>query len=139
MTAQVNIVGNATRDPELIFSTQGTAVAKFGVAVNRREKKNGEWVDGTPSFFNVVCFNDMAENVAASITKGTRVVVIGRLQQDNWENNEGEKRTSIEVIADEIAPSLRWARAEIERVERDRPSSNSGGDTPAYPSDEEPF
>lgn len=135
----VTVIGNATRDPELRYTTGGSGVASFGLAVSRRWQKNGEWQEQT-SFFNVVAWGELGENVAASITKGSRVIVAGRLEQRSWETNDGEKRSVVEVIADEIGPSLRWATAQVERTER---SDGGGGynatpDTPIY-GDEEPF
>ena len=111
----VTLVGNLTRDPELRFTSSGQAQATLGIAVNRRwqNRQSGEWDEQT-SFFNIVCWREMAENVAHSLQKGARVVVTGRLEQRSWESN-GEKRSVVEVIADEIGPSLRWATASIEQ------------------------
>ncbi|HEX6657008.1 MAG TPA: single-stranded DNA-binding protein [Ilumatobacter sp.] len=120
-TNSVTLIGNLTRDPELRFTTGGRGVASFGLAVNRRYQQNGEWQEQT-SFFNVVCWGDLGENAATSLTKGSRVIVTGRLEQRSWETQENEKRSVVEVVADEVGPSLRWATAQIERTER------SGGD-----------
>jgi single-strand DNA-binding protein len=119
----VTIVGNVTRDPELRFTPSGQANARLGVAVNRRwqDRNSGEWQEAT-SFFDVICWRDLAENVSDSIKKGTRVIVTGRLEQRSWEQ-EGNKRSAVEIIADEIAPSLRWATANVVKSER-----RSGGD-----------
>ena len=125
MDSTVTIVGNLTRDPELRFTAGGKGVASFGVAVGRRFQQNGEWQEKT-SFFNVTAWDTLGENVAASLTKGTRVVVTGRLEQREYETKEGEKRNVVEIVADEIGPSLRWARAEVERIARDG-GGNSGG------------
>ena len=121
----VTIVGNVTRDPEIRYTAGGAAKASFSVAVSRRwqNRQTNEWEEQT-SFLNVVCWREMAENVAESIGKGTRVVVTGRLEQRSWETQEGEKRSVVEVVADEVGPSLRWAQAQIERNER---SSSEGG------------
>jgi single-strand DNA-binding protein len=115
----VTIVGNVTRDPEVRYTAGGQANATFGVAVNRRwmNRQTNDWEERT-SFFNVVCWREMAENVAESIGKGTRVVVTGRLEQRSWETEQGEKRSVIEIAADEVAPSLRWATATVNRNER---------------------
>ena len=144
----VSLVGNLTRDPELRFTTGGRGVATFGLAVNRRYQQNGEWQEQT-SFFNVVCWGDLGENVATSLTKGARVIVAGRLEQRSWETNEGEKRSVVEVVADEIGPSLRWATAIVERTERtggdggyqgDRQPASGGSKQPdPIYGDEEPF
>ena len=120
----ITLVGNLTKDPELRFTTGGRGVASFGLAVSRRYQVNNEWQEQT-SFFNVVAWGSLGENAAASLTKGTRVVVTGRLEQRTYETKEGEKRNVVEVIADEIGPSLRWAQAQIERVARD--NTNGGG------------
>jgi len=148
----VTLVGNITRDPELRFTAGGKGVASFGLAVNRRYQQNGEWQEKV-SFFNVVAWDTLGENAAASLTKGTRVIVTGRLEQRDYETREGEKRNVIEINADEIGPSLRWARAEVERIARDSSgggsssTSSAGGSAPAAGGrspdpvygDEEPF
>ena len=138
----VTVVGNVTRDPELRFTPGGAPVASFGLAWNRKDQ-NGEEV---VSFFDITCWRSLAENVAESITKGQRVIVYGRLDQRSWENQEGERRSKVEIIADEVAPSLRWATAEVTKNSRDGggSSGDSGGGRPAtgagnFPTDEEPF
>lgn len=115
----VTIVGNATRDPELRFTPGGAAVATFGVAVNRRwqNRSTNEWEEAV-SFFDVTCWQQLAENVSESVTKGDRVVVSGRLDQRSWETTEGEKRSKVEIVAEEIAPSLRYAVATVVKNER---------------------
>jgi single-strand DNA-binding protein len=148
----VTVVGNLTRDPELRFTTGGKGIASFGVAVNRRYQQNGEWQEKV-SFFNVSAWDTLGENAAASLTKGTRVIITGRLEQREYETQQGEKRNVVEIVADEIGPSLRWARAEVERTQRssegggtgntggsNRPAAASAG-RPADPiyGDEEPF
>jgi len=119
----VTIVGNITRDPELRFTPSGQANARIGVAVNRKwqDRNSGEWQEAT-SFFDVICWRELAENVSESLKRGTRVIVTGRLEQRTWEQ-EGNKRSVVEIIADEVAPSLRWATAKVEKTER-----RSGGD-----------
>lgn len=116
----VTIVGNLTDDPELRFTPQGAAVATFSVAVNRRvrDPQTNEWKDGDASFFRVNVWRQLAENVAESLTRGTRVVVTGFLKQRSWETPEGERRTVVEIEADELGPSLRWATAKVEKVSR---------------------
>jgi single-strand DNA-binding protein len=120
----ITVIGNVTRDPEIRYTPNGQANANFGVAVNRRwqNRQTNEWEERT-SFFNVVCWRDMAENVGESITKGARVVVTGRLEQRSWETEQGEKRSVIEIVADDIGPSLRFATAKVERIDR-----RGGGD-----------
>ena len=147
----VSIVGNLTRDPELRFTPSGQATATFGVAVNRRwqNRQTNEWEEAT-SFFDVVCWAQLAENAAQSLTKGTRVLVSGRLDQRSWETPDHERRSKIEITADEVAPSLRYATASITRNERRTPETagapSYGGrsvanEAPAGDSyyDEEPF
>lgn len=134
----VNIVGNVTRDPELRFTPSGQAVANFGVAVNRRwqNRQTQEWEEQV-SFFNVVCWREQAENVCESVGKGVRVVVTGRLEQRSWETDNGDKRSTVEIVADEIGPSLRWATASITRNERrgggDFGGGGGGGDARQAP------
>jgi single-strand DNA-binding protein len=125
----ITLVGNITRDPELRFLSSGQANATFGLAVNRRwqNRQTQEWEEQV-SFFDVVCWREMAENASESLTRGTRVIVTGRLEQRSWETQEGEKRSKIEVVADEIGPSLRWATAQVTRNER---GGASGGGRPA--------
>ena len=124
----VTIVGNITRDPELRFTAGGKGIASFGLAVNRRWQQNGEWQEKV-SFFNVTACDTLGENIAASLTKGTRVIVTGRLEQREYETKEGEKRNVVEIVADEIGPSLRWARAEVERIARDGGGNSGGGNS----------
>ncbi len=123
----VSIVGNLTRDPELRFTPSGQATAGFGVAVNRRwqNRQTHEWEEAT-SFFDVVCWGQLAENAAQSLTKGARVMVSGRLDQRSWETAERERRSKIEIIADELGPSLRWATVTITKNERRAPDGSTG-------------
>jgi single-strand DNA-binding protein len=113
---QITIVGNLTDDPELRYTPNGAAVVNFSVAVTPRIREDGGgWKDGDTSFFRVNAWRTLAENSAESLTRGSRVVVVGRLRQRSWETPEGEKRSVIEIEADELGPSLRWATAKIER------------------------
>ena len=122
------LVGNVTRDPEIRYTPSGQTVATFGLAVNRRwqNKTTNEWEEQV-SFFDVKCWSQMAENVAESVHRGTRVVVSGRLEQRSWETDAGEKRSKIEVVADEVAPSLRWATAQVQKIERSGASGAGAG------------
>jgi single-strand DNA-binding protein len=131
----VTLVGNITDDPELRFTPGGAAVANFTVAVNRRYRNpEGQWEDKLDGFFRCNCWRDMAENVAESFQKGTRVVVVGRLQQRSWEDAEGNKRSAFEVQVDEVGPSLRWASAQVTKSSRSTGGSGSGGDWASTPS-----
>ncbi|MEN9792994.1 MAG: single-stranded DNA-binding protein [Actinomycetota bacterium] len=122
----VTLVGNLTRDPELRFTTGGRGVASFGLAVNRRYQVNGEWQDQT-SYFNIVAWGQLGENASATLTKGMRVVVTGRLEQREYTTREGDKRQAIEINADEVGPSLRWATASVERNPRGEGGGQGGG------------
>lgn len=138
------IIGNVTGDPELRFTQSGIAVCSFGVAwTPRKRDANGNWTDGDTSFFRCSAWRDMAENIAASISKGMRVVVTGSVVARDWEDRDGNKRTSIEIQVDDCAPSLKWAQAQIERTTREKSSSGGGGGTSGrgydYVDDEEPF
>ncbi len=114
-------IGNLTNDPELRFTNSGTAVATFGLAVNTRVKdQDGSWRDGDTHFFRVNVWRDQAENVAESLRKGNRAVVVGQLKTRNWETPEGDKRTVTEIDAAEVAPSLKWAIAAPEKASRNR-------------------
>jgi single-strand DNA-binding protein len=119
MTTQITLIGNLTREPEIRYTKDGQASTSLGVAVNRRwqDRSSNEWQEST-SFFDVVCWRDLAENVALSLVKGTRVVVTGRLEHRSWETPEGEHRSKVEVVADDLGPSLRFATAEVQRTER---------------------
>ena len=145
----VTITGNATREPELRFTPSGQAVANLGIAVNRRwqNRQTQEWEEKV-SFIDVTCWAQLAENAAESVAKGTRVTVTGRLDQRSWENQDGDKRSKVEVVADDIAVSLKWATADVVKNERSTGAGgpNQGGGmrqptaaAPAYNADEEPF
>src|SRR3989337_2684292 len=109
---QVTLVGNLTDDPELRYTPNGAAVCKFRIAVNRRIPDGaGGWKDAEASYSTVNCWRSLGENAAESLTRGTRVVVAGRLNYRSWENQDGDKRSAIEIEADEIAPSLKGATA----------------------------
>lgn len=124
----ITVVGNLARDPEMRYTAGGQARVTFGVAVNRRwmNKQTNDWEERV-SFFNVVVWGEMAENVAGSLSKGSRAVVTGRLEQRSWETEQGEKRSVVEIVADEVGPSLRWATAEVNRTERRGPGEGGGG------------
>ena len=135
----VSIVGNLVADPELRFTKGGAAIASLRVAVNRRWNKDGEWEEET-SFFDVTAWAQIAENCAESLTKGMRVVVTGRLEEQKWEDKETkEPRRKIVIIADEVAPSMRWATADVTKQH----GKAGGGGAPAKKavaaSDEPPF
>jgi single-strand DNA-binding protein len=124
MSTPVTLTGRLTADPEMRFSASGTPVARFTVVTSRRirDKQSGEWSDTDTTFWDCVAFGQLAENVAESLDKGTAVLVTGRAAQEEWETKEGQKRRSIKVTADEVAPSLRWASAKISKAERSHPA-----------------
>ncbi len=144
----ITVVGNITRDPELKFLNSGQAAVRLSVAVNRRwqNRQTQEWEERV-SYFEVAGYGSMAENAANSLTKGTRVVVTGRLEQRSWETENGDKRSIVEINADEIAPSLRFATAVVTKTPRGEGSSFQPSERPApraneptsYAFDEEPF
>ena len=119
----VVIVGNVTREPELRFIPSGIPVTSFGLAWNQRSSQGGE---DKAHYFEVTCWRDLAENVAESISRGSRVVVYGRLDWRSWQNEDGEKRETVQIVADEVSPSLRWATAEVTKTDR-RADGGSGG------------
>ena len=133
MSNNVTLVGNLVDDPELRFTPSGVAMAKVRFAVNRRyQDRNGEWQEDT-SYFTGTCWRDMAENVAESFTKGTRVIVVGRLTQRSWETNEGEKRSTVEVDIQEMGPSVRWATTSVTKTPRSGGGDWSGAPEAAAP------
>lgn len=136
----VTVIGTLGKDPEVRYAASGAIVVTFGVAVNRRWNKGGEWQEET-SWFDVTCFAQLGENVAESCQRGTRVIVTGRLQQRTWETEAGDKRSKVEIVADEVAPSLRWATAQVTKIERTPSGGASGGAQPVkqYAGGEEPF
>lgn len=117
---QITIIGNLADDPELRYTPSGTAVTNVRVAVNRRRRdpQTNEWTDQLDGFFTCNIWRDHAENVAESLTKGTRVLVTGRLRSRSYEDQQGQTRWVTEIEADEICPSLRWATAKVSKVTR---------------------
>lgn len=145
----VVLIGNVTRDPELRFTTGGTAVAEFGLAYNKRwfDQKEQEWKEGETSFFNITAWRDLGEHCAASIVKGQRVIVVASAEQSTWEDNEGNKRSSVRFVAHEVGPSLKWGTTIFEKASREtangsnqpaRSGAASRQPDPVY-GDEEPF
>src|SRR5882757_6331805 len=122
----ITVVGNLTDDPELRFTPSGAAVAKFRIASTPRtmDRQSNEWKDGEPLFLACNVWRDAAEHVAESLQRGARVIVQGRLRQRSYETREGEKRTVYELEVDEIGPSLRYATAKVQRMNR---SGGGGG------------
>jgi len=123
----ITVVGNLTADPELRFTPNGAAVANFTVASTPRtfDRQSQEWRDGETLWMRCSIWREAAENVAESLQKGMRVIVQGRLVQRSWEDKEGQKRTVVEMQADEVGPSLTWATAQVTRRQK------GGGGRPA--------
>ena len=116
----MTVVGNLTADPELRFTPSGAAVATFTVASTPRKynAQTSQWEDGNALFLRCNIWRQAAENVAESLTRGSRVIVSGRLQQRSFETKEGEKRTVIELEVDEVGPSLKYATAKVNKASR---------------------
>jgi single-strand DNA-binding protein len=126
----ITVVGNLTDDPELRFTPAGAAVAKFRIASTSRrlDKASGEWKDDQPLFLACNVWRDMAERVAESLARGSRVLVTGRLRQRSYETREGEKRTVYELEVDEVGPSLRYATAKVQKMQRSGGRPERSGD-----------
>ena len=124
----VTLVGNLTEDPELRYTAQGAAVANFRIAVSKRirDAQTNEWKDGETSFFRINVWRQLAENVAESLTRGTRVVVTGTLRMRQWETQEGEKRSVVEIEATDVGPSLKFATAKPEKANRSGGGASQG-------------
>lgn len=153
----ITVIGNLTADPELRFTPSGAAVASFTVASTPRtfDRQTNEWKDGEALFLRCNIWRQAAENVAESLTRGSRVLVSGRLRQRSFETREGEKRTVVELEVDEVGPSLKYATAKVNKVSRGSgggggygssgsPSDDPWGSAPpaspsSAPDDEPPF
>jgi single-strand DNA-binding protein len=130
MDTFATVAGNLTDDPELRFTPNGHAVANFRLAVTSRVREGDAWKDGDTSFFRVNVWRQQAENVAESVAKGNRVIVSGRLKSRAWETPQGDKRSIVEIDADEVGPSLRWATARPERTSSAASKSGQFNDEP---------
>ncbi len=131
MTA-ITIQGNVGADPELRFTASGDGVASFSVAVTERIRNDaGDWEDGDTTWYRVTAWRKLGENVAESIRQGDRVIVTGRLKADNWEDRDGNARTSLDVQANDVGKSVLWSPLEAVPT---TPASSTG-----YAPDEEPF
>lgn len=124
----ITVVGNLTSDPELRYTQNGLAVANFTIASTPRtfDRASNEWKDGEALFLRASVWREFAEHVAASLTKGSRVMAQGRLKQRSYQTKEGENRTSIELEIDEIGPSLRYATAQVTRAASSRDGAGGG-------------
>lgn len=150
----LNIVGNLTADPELRYTQAGVAVANMTIAATPRtfDSESKEWKDGESLFMQATAWKELAEHVAASLTKGSRVIASGRMKQRSYETKEGQKRTVVELELDEIGPSLRYATASVSRIAKGAggsgqqagpaaPTQNKAQDTwaPAAPAAADPW
>lgn len=140
------LVGNMTRDAELRYSATGRPWASFGLAVSRRVRNDetGEWEDAPTEFFDVVCFGDLAENVAASLTKGARVVVAGHLKETSWTSQDGTERHGWKLVADDIGASMLAATVSVAKTEPRAAPATAPPDALSeaavrYSENEEPF
>lgn len=143
----VTLTGNLVEAPELRFTPSGVAMANIRLAVNKRwmDRTTNEW-QSEGHFFGGTAWRDLAENAAASLSKGDRVTITGRLQQRSWENDEGEKRSMVDVDIDDISCSLKWAQVAITRMgKQDGGGGGGGGGAPQpqarddYGPDDAPF
>ena len=125
----ITVIGNLTNDPELRFTPSGSAVANFTIASTPRtfDRQSNDWKDGETLFLRASVWREAAENVAETLTKGTRVVAQGRLKSRSYDTKEGEKRTVMELEVDEIGPSLRYASAKVTRTQRSGGGNGGGG------------
>lgn len=131
MNAVCSIVGNVTADPELRYTQSGKPVGSFSVAVSSRVKQDdGTWADGDPNYYDVTCWGLLGESVAEALSKGTRVVVTGRLRQSSWEQ-DGKRRTKVEIVADDVGRSVLFEAHTSSAPVRDRaPVSVGATDEP---------
>jgi single-strand DNA-binding protein len=144
---QVTLIGNLTDEPELRYTPAGVPVANFTIAMNRRTRDavTNEWKDGETSFLRCNVWRQQAENVAESMSKGMRAIVVGRLRQRSWETPDGQKRSTVEVEVEHVGPSLQWATASVTKSARSDgdaahafASASNGTSTNGAPVDEEP-
>ena len=128
----VSLVGNLTDDPEVRFTPGGTQVGSFRLAVTPRVREGDQWKDGDTSFFRVNVWRDLAAHAAESLSKGDRALVLGRLRARSWETPEGERRSVVEVEAEEVGPSLKWATATPQRTKANGGKAGQFNDDPPF-------
>ena len=138
-----DVIEYANAQKEVMARTGGYGDRKLNkqevLDLKRKRNSDGSWEEGDPMFFQGTVWNDMAENAAASLQKGMRVVVVGRLNYRSWETQDGQNRSIVDLSIDEIAPSLRWAKANIERVSGGMGTSQEPVARENYEEDEAPF
>jgi single-strand DNA-binding protein len=133
----VTITGNLTDDPEVSFTPAGAAVCNFRLAVTPRIRQGDRWTDGDTSFFRITAWRDLATHIGDSLSKGDRVIVQGQLRTRSWETPEGERRSVVEVQAEEAGPSLKWATAKPQRT--GKPKAGNGPSKGGEFNDDPPF
>lgn len=132
---EVTVTGNLTSDIDLKVTKSGDPVASFSIAWNKRSQKDGEWTE-TPNFFDVTVWGPLAENCAKSFRKGSRVIVVGRLEQNRWEDREsGQQRSKVVLVADDVGGSARWATVDMVKNEPSGGGSRRGQDDRGYRDD----
>jgi single-strand DNA-binding protein len=133
----VTITGNLTDDPEVSFTPAAAAVCNFRLAVTPRIRQGDRWTDGDTSFFRITAWRDLATHIGDSLSKGDRVIVQGQLRTRSWETPEGERRSVVEVQAEEVGPSLKWATAKPQRTGKAKAGNgpSKGGES----NDDPPF
>lgn len=137
----ITITGNVTRDPELKYTNGGQALCQLGLACGHRyfSKADDDWKE-EPGFYDVTIWGELAENVVESVAKGNRITVTGRLSYRQWETEDGQKRSKVDIVASDVAASLRWASVEITRnTAPNQGRYDDGAPEPEYNPDEEPF
>lgn len=116
MSTPITVIGNLTRNPQLARTNSGTPVVNLTLAENHRPQLDGEWVDAGTTYWEIVCFGDQAENIIGSLQRGTRAIAVGSPRTRTWTTSDGEDRSALEIVADEIGPLLRWATTEVTRA-----------------------
>lgn len=141
MSTPVTLRGRMVRDPEMRFTANGKPLTRFSVVTSRRFKNEhtGEWEDRDTTFWDCVAFGQLAENIAESLLKGTAVIVSGNAASEEWETKDGEKRRSMKVIAEDVAPSLKFASAKVNRAERRSEGQQTRNEDPWSGDDQPPF
>jgi single-strand DNA-binding protein len=137
----VTIVGNLVRDPELRFTKNGQAVASFTVVSSSRymDRTTNEWKDSEPVYMNCNVWREHAENVTNSLTKGTRVLVTGKLKQRSYTTKEGQERQVVELEVEDVGPALRYATAKVSKVSREGGNTNAAATNSAPATNEDPW
>lgn len=128
MSAPITLTGRLVTDPEIKFGASGMPIANLRVVTSGRRKTDAGWEDTDTTFWGVTAFRQLAENVAESLTKGDQVIVTGKVKSREWQDNDGNKRTSWEVTADHVGPDLSRATAKVQRAQRDKPAAPANDD-----------